>query len=235
MMNNLIQINLNQTVSKTQLKEQRKNTLQWILFSCIALSFLVLITWMSVLIINVKSITNDQQKLQKILRVETKILTQDSDSTNFDVSGISVEDVNHLKKFQENRIFWGPKLMALTEAVPDDMVITEMQLSSTTTKRHFKMDVYLRHDTSYVSLDPSLYIQNNSIFLRGDELVRKLKNSAFIEHFKIDQKNKEALFSAVTYEEADKKGNELQKVVFEGELNHYYKKKSKAKKRADKK
>ena len=227
-MKNLIKINLNQTVSKTELLEKKQNTLQWAIFSFISVGFLALIIWISVLISNVKGIVEDQTNFEKVLRVETNTLTQDNE--NIDVSGISVEDVNHLKEFQNNRIFWGPKLTALIEAVPDDMVITDMVLSSSGSKRRFKMNVYLRHDTTSMFSDGAEYIEKNSSFLRGDELVTKLKNSAFIDHFKIDGKD-EPLFSAVKYEEANEKGNELQKIVFEGELNQYYKKKRKIRKK----
>ena len=227
-MKSMIKINLNQTVSKTELLEKKQNTLQWAIFSFISLSFLALIIWISVLISNVKGIVGGQTGFEKVLRIETNILTADNE--NIDVSGISVEDVNHLKDFQNNRIFWGPKLTALIEAVPDDMVITDMALSSSGSKRRFKMNVYLRHDTTNMLLDGTEYIEKNSSFLRGDDLVTKLKNSAFIDHFKIDGKE-EPLFSAVKYEEANEKGNELQKIVFEGELNQYYKKKRKIRKK----
>ena len=39
-MNKLIKINLNQTVSKSELREQKKNTFQWVVFSIFNLSFL---------------------------------------------------------------------------------------------------------------------------------------------------------------------------------------------------
>ena len=106
-MKNLIKINLNQTVSKTELLEKKQNTLQWAIFSFISVSFLALIVWISILISNVKGIVEDQTNFEKVLRVETNTLTKDNE--NIDVSGISVEDVNHLKEFQNNRNFWGPK------------------------------------------------------------------------------------------------------------------------------
>ena len=225
-MNDLIQIDLNQTVSKTQLKEKKKNTLQWVLFSSINLSFLALIIWISILISNIKTIAEDQENSNKVLRQETNLLAQGT--TESKGAGISVQDVNHLKKFQENRIFWGPKLTALIEAVPHDMVITKMRLSSSMAKRNFQMDVYLRHNMETIVLDASEYIKKSS-FSRGDKLVKDLKNSVFIDHFNTE--NDEPLFSPVRYEDATKKGNLLQKILFEGELKQHYKKKKKGRKK----
>ena len=91
------------------------------------------------------------------------------------------------------------------------------------------MDVYLRHDINNLDASPENYIKNSS-FSRGDELVKNLKNSAFIDHFNTDSNN-EPLFSPVKYEDATKKGNDLQKIVFEGELKQYYKKIKKGRKK----
>ncbi len=226
-MKNLIKINLNQTVSKTELHEKKKNTFQWVVFGAINVFFVVLIIWVSILINGIDNIVTDQESSNKVLRTETKKLT--TGSVEFIGAGISVEDVNHLKKFQENRIFWGPKLTALIDAVPSDMVITKMRLSSAKSRRNFQMDVYLRHDTNLAGVDASAYVKNSS-FSRGDNLVKDLKNSDFIDHFNTDS-NGEPLFSPVKYEDATKKGNDLQKILFEGELKQYYKKKKRGRKK----
>ena len=220
-MKNLIKINLNQTVSKTELREQKKNTFQWVVFGSINLSFIGLIIWISVIISGINNIVEDQEDSNMVIRQETVKLTQGS--VKFEGEGISVEDVNHLKKFQENRIFWGPKLTALINAVPSDMVITKMRVSSGKTKRKMQMDVYLRHDSKLAEVDASEYVKN-SAFSRADKLVKDLKNSDFIDHFNTDS-NGEPLFSPVRYKEETKKGNELQQIFFEGELKQHYKKK----------
>tara|TARA_Y100001935_G_scaffold41930_1_gene34020 strand:+ start:8514 stop:9194 length:681 start_codon:yes stop_codon:yes gene_type:complete len=226
-MNKLIKINLNQTVSKSELREQKKNTFQWVVFSIFNLSFLGLIIWASIIISGINSIVEDQENSNKVIRTETSSLTMNTFEP--EGQGISVEDVNHLKDFQENRIFWGPKLTALINAVPSDMVITKMRVSSNKSKRKMMMDVYLRHDSELAGVDASEYAKNSS-FSRADKLVKDLKNSDFIEHFNTDS-NGEPLFSPVKYKDEIKKGNELQKIFFEGELNQYYKKKRRERKK----
>ena len=51
-MKGLIKIDLNQTVSKTELKEKRADKFRWVVFYFIILLFVGLITWQSILIIN---------------------------------------------------------------------------------------------------------------------------------------------------------------------------------------
>ena len=242
-MKNLIKINLNQTVSKTELKEKKQNIFQWGLFSFMVLGLLGLITWIIILIVNINVIIEDQNKTiagQKeatnALKSETTDTSEKEDTSKEDSNkskdkggGISVEDVNHLKKFQENRIFWGPKLTALIESVPDDMVITEMNLSSGMQKRNFKMEVHLRHDRDVLETDAEEYIKN-SPYHRGKELVENLKDNAFIDHFNTDANN-EPLLSVVKYGDAKKKGNELHRIEFQGELKQYYKKVKKGRKK----
>ena len=242
-MKNLIKINLNQTVSKTELKEKRQNIFQWGLFSFMVLGLLGLITWIIILIVNINVVIEDQNKIiegqkeatnalksESIDTLEEEVNTsEDSDKSTNKGAGISVEDVNHLKKFQENRIFWGPKLTALIESIPDDMVITEMNLSSGMQKRNFKMEVHLRHDRDVLETDAEEYIKN-SPYHRGKELVENLKDNAFIDHFNTDINN-EPLLSVVKYEDAQKKGNELHRIEFKGELKQYYKKIKKGRKK----
>ena len=242
-MKNLIKIDLNQTVSKTELKEKRQNIFQWGLFSFMVLGLLGLITWIIILIVNINVVIEDQNKIidgqkeatnalksEPIDTLEEEVSTsEDSDKSTNKGAGISVEDVNHLKKFQENRIFWGPKLTALIESVPDDMVITEMNLSSGMQKRNFKMEVHLRHDRDVLETNAEEYIKN-SPYHRGKELVENLKDNAFIDHFNTDANN-EPLLSVVKYEDAQKKGNELHRIEFQGELKQYYKKIKKGRKK----
>ena len=58
----------------------------------------------------------------------------------------------------------------------------------------------------------------------------KLKNSAFVDYFKTNSQG-EPIFSAVKYEDSSVEGNELHKIVFEGELKQTFKKSRRSKKR----
>tara|TARA_A100001011_G_scaffold400848_1_gene519824 strand:- start:3364 stop:4023 length:660 start_codon:yes stop_codon:yes gene_type:complete len=218
--NPLIKINLNQTVSKTELKERKTEILRWALFSFITASFLSLIVWLSLLIIRTNNILNDQISLQAIISKEIDNLKLSTTKIeNFDSNRLlSISDIEKLKGFQNNkRIFWGPKLIALIDAVPEDMVITNIELIN----RRFKMVGYARYD----SINPQ-----NTAYKKGKELEFKLKNSPFIANFKLNKK-KEPLFSLVEYEDDIIEENKIHKIIFEGELQQTLNKKSRRKKK----
>ena len=71
-MNNLIRINLNQTVSKTELKEKRTDKFRWVVFYFTIFLFLGLITWQSILIISSNTLKTDENLLIKNIKDEIK-------------------------------------------------------------------------------------------------------------------------------------------------------------------
>tara|TARA_B100000427_G_C15447030_1_gene567806 strand:+ start:318 stop:947 length:630 start_codon:yes stop_codon:yes gene_type:complete len=207
-MKNLIRINLNQTVSKTELQEKRGDLYRWVGFYSIATLFLILIIWQSIIISRANDIIADQKDLKKIIKKETGQSSRK----------IAIEDIEKLKDFHmQERIFWGPKLSALISSVTDDMAITSMELI----KRRFKMTVYARVD----SLD-----KENTAYKKGKDFESRLKDSKFVDYFKTNSQG-EPIFSAVKYEDEIVEGNELHKIVFEGELKQTFKKARRGKKR----
>ena len=217
-MKELIRINLNQTVSKTELQEKQQDLYRWVGFYSIIAIFLILIIWQSVIISRANNIIADQKFLKQIIKKETGSLEDSNNPKSISSRKISIEDIDRLKDFHmQERIFWGPKLSALVSSVPDDMAITKMELI----KRRFKMTVFARVD----SIDTE-----NTAYKKGKDFEMKLKNSAFVDYFKTNSQG-EPIFSAVKYEDSSVEGNELHKIVFEGELKQTFKKSRRSKKR----
>ena len=117
-MNKLIRINLNQTVSKAQLEHRKEERKRWFVFALICILFLGYLGWfgfinnrMDYIIENrkntIQQIINDTEKLKK----EGKI-------------NLSKTDIKTLNKLENKRMFWAPKLIALSEITPDRMSIT---------------------------------------------------------------------------------------------------------------
>ena len=215
-MKTLIRINLNQTVSKTELQEKRGDLYRWISFYGIATLFLALITWQSIIISRANNIIADQKFLKKIIKKETGSIGDGNNSKSS--RKIAIEDIEKLKDFHmQERIFWGPKLSALVSSVSEDMTITKMELI----KRRFKMTVYARVD----SID-----KENTAYKKGKDFESRLKKSKFVDYFKTNTQG-EPIFSAVKYEDENVEGNKLHKIVFEGELKQTFKKARRGKKR----
>jgi len=215
-MKNLIRINLNQTVSKTELQEKRGDLYRWISFYSITALFLILIIWQSIIIARANNIIADQKFLKKIIKKETGSIGDDNDSQSN--RKIAIEDIEKLKDFHmQERIFWGPKLSALVNSVTDDMAITKMELI----KRRFKMTIYARVD----SVD-----KENTAYKKGKDFESRLKQSRFVDYFETNTQG-EPIFSAVKYEDETVEENKLHKIVFEGELKQTFKKARRGKKR----
>ena len=217
-MKDLIRINLNQTVSKTELQEKKQDLYRWVGFYSIAALFLILIIWQSIIISRANNIIADQKFLKQIIKKETGGIGESNNTKTISDRKISIEDIERLKEFHtKERVFWGPKLSALVESVPDDMALTKMELVN----RRFKMTVYARVD----SVDTE-----NTAYKKSKDFESKLKNSAFVDYFKTNPQG-EPIFSAVKYEDESVDENQLHKIVFEGELKQTFKKARRSKKR----
>ncbi len=166
MIKNLIAINLNQTVSKTELKEQKVDNLRWAIFCLIVLSFFSLVIFQTIIIIKSNNLSNNAMLFKNHLR-------EMIDDTKTSVK-TSYEDIESLKNFEEQkRIFWGPKLVSLISFLPDDVTITKMEY---TKGKAFKMEIFARYDN--IEID-----DEKTLFLKGTEILKSLKNSDFMDGF----------------------------------------------------
>ena len=120
----LIKINLNQTVSKAQLDQIIEERNRWFLFGGICFLFISYLLWFG--FINYRMnyvIENRQETIAEIIR----------DTENLKKSGkinLSKIDIKTLNKFESKRMFWAPKLIALSEITPDDMSITRLNFEN---------------------------------------------------------------------------------------------------------
>ena len=123
-LNNFIKINLNQTISKAQLEQLQEEKKRWIIFGTICFLFFASICWL--LFINNRMnyiVSNRTQTIEKIIN-DTKNLQKEGKIN------LSKIDVKTLNKFENKRMFWAPKLIALSEITPDDMAITRLSFEN---------------------------------------------------------------------------------------------------------
>lgn len=120
----LIKINLNQTISKAQFDYINEEKNRWVLFGGVCLLFIAYLIWFG--FINYRMnyiIENRQQTIQSIIQ-NTEELKK---SGKINLSKI---DIRTLNKFENNRMFWAPKLIALSEITPEDMAITGLDFEN---------------------------------------------------------------------------------------------------------
>ena len=200
-MNSLIKIDLNQTVSKTELKEKKADKLRWVLFYTITLTFVSLIVIKTVTIIKSNNVAKDLKDFK--IHLDEKIGTDEVDET-------SHKDIENLKEFEESkRIFWGPKLIALIELLPEDVAITKMQL---TKGKNFKMEFYARFDEIENENDKTIYN-------KGKGILEALKNSDFNIGFEgKGKKNKKNKLALTENEIQVKKEDKLVRYIIKGTI-----------------
>ena len=208
----MIKINLNQTVSKTELKEKKADRLKWAIFGFITLGFLALITFQTIVIIQSNNVANDLEFFNTHLKGKI--------GTNTGAERTSYEDIEKLKGFEESkRVFWGPKLIALIELLPDDVAITKMQLDKGKT---FKLEYHARYENpeDNKQIEQDLYIKNLKI-------LNSLKGSDFNEGFG-------KTLSSTDGERVNKKGTELVQYTISGTLRQVLVKNRRSKKKKKK-
>ena len=234
-MNNFIKINLNQTVSKTELKEKRADGARWFLFAAIIIAFLGLIGFQSFVIIKTNKLSDDtiafkQFLNEKIDDVEEEILAEEKardkklgkiskKTNNKPVKNTSFEDIQKLKKFEmEKRIFWGPKLISLIKLLPDDVAVTSIEF---TKGENFKMEVFARYE--------DMKIDQQTLYNKGANLILgALKNDKdFFRGFKTLEYEKGSI--------EKKKKVELGKFTYKGTFKKVIDKSKKKKKKSKKK
>jgi len=119
--NRFILINLNQTVSRFQLEEEKVEKNRWIIFGSIISFFILLIIWFVTINYSISSLISDRQDTINELQKDIEELKKDGQVE------LSKADIQSLHKLDNERIFWANKLLILSEITPVEMAITEIE------------------------------------------------------------------------------------------------------------
>jgi len=114
-------IDLNQTVSRHQLEELQQEKKRDIIMGSFVVALVSIFIWFNVINYNFSSIIEERNI--RINDLNAKINNLKSGGK----INLSKKDVEALFKFDEKRVFWAPKIMALTQLTPETMAITQIQ------------------------------------------------------------------------------------------------------------
>ena len=123
-MKDLIKINLNQTVSKAQLDQLKEEKTRWIIFGSICFLFLSSLAWIGFTNSRMNYIVENRQKTIETIKKETEELKKKGKIN------LSKSDVKTLNKFEKKRMFWAPKLLALSKITPENMAVTNVRFEN---------------------------------------------------------------------------------------------------------
>ena len=113
-------IDLNQTVSRHQLEELQQEKKRDIIMGSVVFALMAIFIWFNVINYNLSSIIEEREI--RIKNLDAKFLILKSESK----INLSKGDVESLYRFDGKRIFWAPKIMALTNLTPENMSITQI-------------------------------------------------------------------------------------------------------------
>jgi Tfp pilus assembly protein PilN len=114
-------IDLNQTVSRHQLEELQQEKARDVIMGSVLFVLIFIFIWFNVVNYNLSSIIEERET--RIENLNTKILSLKSEGK----INLSKKNVESLYMFDEKRIFWAPKIMALTNLTPESMSITQIE------------------------------------------------------------------------------------------------------------
>ncbi|MBT5078709.1 MAG: PilN domain-containing protein [Candidatus Marinimicrobia bacterium] len=114
-------IDLNQTVSRHQLEELQQEKKRDIIMGSMVFVLTAIFIWFNIINYNLSSIIEEREV--RIENLNAKILNLKSEGK----INLSKKDVESLYKFDAKRIFWAPKIMALTNLTPETMSITQIE------------------------------------------------------------------------------------------------------------
>ena len=114
-------VDLNQTVSRHQLEELQQEKTRDLIMGSVLFVLISIFIWFNVINYNLSSIIEERET--RIENLNTKILSLKSEGK----INLSKKNVESLYRFDEKRIFWAPKIMALTNLTPESMSITQIE------------------------------------------------------------------------------------------------------------
>ena len=114
-------VDLNQTVSRHQLEELQQEKTRDLIMGSVLFLLISIFIWFNVINYNLSSIIEERET--RIENLNTKILSLKSEGK----INLSKKNVESLYRFDEKRIFWAPKIMALTNLTPESMSITQIE------------------------------------------------------------------------------------------------------------
>ena len=128
-MSDFIIIDLNQTVNRAQLREQKREVGRWFLFAIYALCFIGLG-------FGFYSFQNDLIRLSEERKLRIEDVKNQIESLKEDEGiDLSKADIENLYEWKSNRVLWADKLNILSEITPEHMAITGVNYSTSLVRR----------------------------------------------------------------------------------------------------
>lgn len=166
--NKLININLNQTVSRFELLEIQKEKNRWYIFSSMIFVFTLILFFNLYLLNRYNDLISSRLDKAKSLINEAQEIRKKYESYNLDVS-ISEDDINQLYRIESNRISLANKLQLISQLIPQEMSLENLKYSHNGNK----IDLILLVDS-----DDDTFLRNMDILGKNLVSLKKLNSNS---------------------------------------------------------
>tara|TARA_B100001123_G_C14958239_1_gene886564 strand:- start:61 stop:651 length:591 start_codon:yes stop_codon:yes gene_type:complete len=128
---NLIKIDLNQTVSRFELEEIKKEKNRWILFGSICILMIIMLSFNYFILTKYRGLFNSRLSSAQKLISEAELIRKDYEKYNTGDLKLSISqaDIDQLFNVESNRIALAQKLEALAYDIPEKMSILDFEYS----------------------------------------------------------------------------------------------------------
>ena len=124
MKQNFIYINLNQYATRAQLTAKKEERVRWIIFSLLTICIVTILTLGVITTVGINSLVNERENIIQEIKSRTQVLKKGA------TINLSKLDIESLYDVESQRVLWSKKLLDLSDIMPENMAITELELQN---------------------------------------------------------------------------------------------------------
>ena len=156
--NNLININLNQTVSRFELIEIQKEKNRWYILSAFIILFIFILSFNFFILDRYNHLISSRINKANELLADAQKIRQKYESYDLDVS-ISQSDIDKLHSIESERLSLANKLQLLAFDIPDNMSLLDLEYNYSKNE----MIIVLTSETENNQYEENISLLNNNL------------------------------------------------------------------------
>jgi hypothetical protein len=187
MKNNLIKINLNQTVSKFELAEIKHEQNRWYIFVSIGATFIMILLFNYFILSQYHNLISDRLESANSLTNDAKVIRKNYEKYNvgnIDLS-ISQDDIDRLYLVENRRVSLAAKLEKLAYDIPNSMSLEDLEYSySKNGRRVIILTLLSESDQDTYNKNIKELIENISMNFCSDGDFKSVDHEKILDEYK---------------------------------------------------
>ena len=187
MKNNLIKIDLNQTISKFELAEIKNEQNRWYIFLSIGVVFIMILLFNYFILSQYHNLISDRLESANALTNDAKVIRKNYEKYNvgnIDLS-ISQDDIDRLYLVENRRVSLAAKLEKLAYDIPNSMSLEDLEYSySKNGRRIVILTVLSESDQDTYNKNIKELIENISMNFCSDGDFKSVDHEKILDEYK---------------------------------------------------